>query len=200
MLQVDDLTKTYMLGDRSVVGGIRGINFEVSAGELYTLLGPSGCGKTTTLRSVAGLEEPSVGRIVIDGRPVFDSVSGAFIPANQRNIGMVFQSYAVWPHMTVFENVAFPLRMSRTRRYDGREISTRVARTLETMGLGPFSERSAAQLSGGQAHRLPLPRAWGRGPCFLLRDEPLSNLDALLREQMRSELRRLQKEVGVTAV
>jgi iron(III) transport system ATP-binding protein len=200
MLQVDDLTKTYTLGDRSVVGGIRGVNFEVGAGELYTLLGPSGCGKTTTLRSVAGLEEPSVGRIVIDGRPVFDSVSGAFIPANQRNIGMVFQTYAVWPHMTVFENVAFPLRMSRIRRYDGREISTRVARTLETMGLGPFSERSAAQLSGGQQQRLALARALVAEPRLLLLDEPLSNLDALLREQMRSELRRLQKEVGVTAV
>jgi len=200
VLRVDDLTKTYVLGDRSIVGGIRHVSFEVTAGEFYTLLGPSGCGKTTTLRAIAGLEEPSEGRIVIDGRAVFDSTTGAYVAANQRNIGMVFQSYAVWPHMTVFDNVAFPLRMSRTRRYSEAEIKSTVGRTLETMGLETFASRSAAQLSGGQQQRLSLARALVAEPRLLLLDEPLSNLDALLREQMRSELRRLQKEIGVTAV
>lgn len=200
MLQVDNLTKTYVLGDPSIAGGVRRVSFDVGAGEFYTLLGPSGCGKTTTLRSVAGLEEPSEGRIALDGRLVFDSATSAFVPANQRNIGMVFQSYAVWPHMTVFDNVAFPLRMSRTRRYGEQEIATRVARTLETMELGAYADRSAAQLSGGQQQRLSLARALVAEPRLLLLDEPLSNLDALLREQMRSELRRLQKEVGVAAV
>jgi iron(III) transport system ATP-binding protein len=200
VLRVDDLTKTYVLGDRSIAGGIRNVSFEVTAGEFYTLLGPSGCGKTTTLRAIAGLEEPSEGRIVIDSRPVFDSTTGAYIAANQRNIGMVFQSYAVWPHMTVFDNVAFPLRMSRTRRYAEPEVKTKVERTLETMGLGSFVSRSAAQLSGGQQQRLSLARALVAEPRLLLLDEPLSNLDALLREQMRSELRRLQQDIGVTAI
>jgi ABC-type Fe3+/spermidine/putrescine transport system ATPase subunit len=200
VLRVDNLTKTYIIGDPSIAGGIHGISFAVGAGEFYTLLGPSGCGKTTTLRSVAGLEEPTEGRVALDGRSVFDSASGAFVPANQRNIGMVFQSYAVWPHMTVFDNVAFPLRMSRTCRYNAREVATRVTRTLETMGLGSFTDRSAAQLSGGQQQRLSLARALVAEPRLLLLDEPLSNLDAQLREQMRSELRRLQKEVGVAAV
>ncbi|MPZ59003.1 MAG: ATP-binding cassette domain-containing protein [Rhizobiales bacterium] len=200
MLRVDDLTKTYMLGDRSVAGGVRHVSFDVAAGEFYTLLGPSGCGKTTTLRAIAGLEEPSEGRIDIDGRVVFNSATGAFVAANQRNIGMVFQSYAVWPHMTVFDNVAFPLRMSRSRRYGESDIRAKVEHTLETMGLAAFASRSAAQLSGGQQQRLSLARALVAEPRLLLLDEPLSNLDALLREQMRSELRRLQQDIGVTAI
>jgi iron(III) transport system ATP-binding protein len=200
VLQVRDLTKTYLVGDRGAGGGIRAVSFDVAEGEFYTLLGPSGCGKTTTLRSVAGLEEPSRGRIAIDGRAVFDASAGTFVPANRRNIGMVFQSYAVWPHMTVFDNVAFPLRMSRVRRYTASEIAARVKRTLETMELAAFAQRSAAQLSGGQQQRLSLARALVAEPRLLLLDEPLSNLDALLREQMRAELRRLQKEVGVAAV
>jgi len=197
VLQVENLTKLYAAEDS---GGIRNIAFEVATGEFYTLLGPSGCGKTTTLRSVAGLEEPSNGRVTLEDRIIFDFDRGVFVPANQRRLGMVFQSYAVWPHMSVFDNTAFPLRMARDRRWSKTDVQRRVMRTLETMGLAALAGRSAAQLSGGQQQRLALARALVGEPRLLLLDEPLSNLDALLREQMRTELRRLQKEVGVTAI
>lgn len=198
MLRVEDLTKLYSAGESG--GGIRHIDFDVATGEFYTLLGPSGCGKTTTLRCVAGLEEPSSGRMMLQDQVILDSAKGVFVPANQRRLGMVFQSYAVWPHMNVFDNTAFPLRMLHGKRWSDANIHQRVMRTLETMGLAAFANRSAAQLSGGQQQRLALARALVAEPRLLLLDEPLSNLDALLREQMRSELRRLQKEVGVTAV
>ena len=191
MLHVENLTKLYAPGESG--GGIRNIGFDVAAGEFYTLLGPSGCGKTTTLRSVAGLEEPSSGRMTIADQVIFDSAKGIFVPANQRRLGMVFQSYAVWPHMSVFDNTAFPLRMLPGKRWGDADIRQRVMRTLETMGLAAFADRSAAQLSGGQQQRLALARALVAEPRLLLLDEPLSNLDAQLREQMRSELRRLAK-------
>jgi iron(III) transport system ATP-binding protein len=195
---VENLTKLYAPGESG--GGIRSVSFDVADGEFYTLLGPSGCGKTTTLRSVAGLEEPSSGRMTIAGQVIFDSGKGLFVPANQRRLGMVFQSYAVWPHMSVFDNTAFPLRMLPGKRWGDADIRRLAMRTLETVGLADFAPRSAAQLSGGQQQRLALARALVAEPSLLLLDEPLSNLDALLREQMRIELRRLQKEVGVTAV
>jgi iron(III) transport system ATP-binding protein len=198
VLQVENLTKLYAPGESG--GGIRSVSFDVADGEFYTLLGPSGCGKTTTLRSVAGLEEPSSGRMTIANQIIFDSVKNIFVPANQRRLGMVFQSYAVWPHMSVFDNTAFPLRMVPGKRWGDADIRRLAMRTLETVGLAEFAPRSAAQLSGGQQQRLALARALVAEPSLLLLDEPLSNLDALLREQMRSELRRLQKEVGVTAV
>jgi iron(III) transport system ATP-binding protein len=198
LLQVENLTKLYASGEGA--GGVRNIGFDVTAGEFYTLLGPSGCGKTTTLRCVAGLEEPACGRMTLDGRVIFDSGTGAFVPANQRRLGMVFQSYAVWPHMSVFDNVAFPLRMAQASRLSRSDIHSRVKRALETMDLSSHMDRSAAQLSGGQQQRLALARALVAEPQLILLDEPLSNLDALLREQMRTELRRLQKEVGVTAI
>jgi iron(III) transport system ATP-binding protein len=198
VLQVENLTKLYAPGESG--GGIRSVSFDVADGEFYTLLGPSGCGKTTTLRSVAGLEEPSSGRMTIADQVIFDSAKGIFVPANQRRLGMVFQSYAVWPHMSVFDNTAFPLRMQPGKRWGDADIRGLAMRTLETMGLAEFASRSAAQLSGGQQQRLALARALVAEPSLLLLDEPLSNLDALLREQMRSELRRLQKDVGVTAV
>jgi iron(III) transport system ATP-binding protein len=198
VLHVENLTKVYTVGESG--GGIRNLGFEVAAGEFYTLLGPSGCGKTTTLRSIAGLEEPSSGRITIADQLVFDADARVFVPANQRSLGMVFQSYAIWPHMNVFENVAFPLRMSQGERASAAEIRKRATRTLETMGLASFADRSAAQLSGGQQQRLALARALVAEPRLLLLDEPLSNLDAALRDKMRIELRRLQKEVGVTTI
>jgi len=198
VLHVENLTKLYAPGESG--GGIRDLSFGVAAGEFYTLLGPSGCGKTTTLRSVAGLEEPSSGRMMIADQVIFDAAKGIFVPVNQRRLGMVFQSYAVWPHMSVFDNTAFPLRMLPGKRWSDAEIRRLTMRTLETVGLAEFAPRSAAQLSGGQQQRLALARALVAEPSLLLLDEPLSNLDALLREQMRSELRRLQKEVGVTAV
>src|ERR1051326_2087358 len=129
-MHVENLTKVYAAGDSG--GGIRDLGFDVAAGEFYTLLGPSGCGKTTTLRSVAGLEEPSAGRMTIANQMVFDADARVFVPANQRSLGMVFQSYAIWPHMDVFENVAFPLRMAQGERCGTAEIRKRVTRTLET--------------------------------------------------------------------
>jgi iron(III) transport system ATP-binding protein len=199
MLAVNRLVKLYGRADDASVGGVRGVTFDIAAGEFYTLLGPSGCGKTTALRSVAGLEVPSSGVIEIDGQPVFDDARRISVPASERGLGMVFQSYAVWPHMSVRENVAFPLQMSKAR-IGRQEIARRVDRILSTVGLDSYAERSAHQLSGGQQQRLSLARALVSEPKLLLLDEPLSNLDALLRDQMRVELRRLQKDAGVATL
>ncbi|MBQ7607600.1 MAG: ABC transporter ATP-binding protein [Desulfovibrionaceae bacterium] len=163
--------------------------------EFVTLLGPSGCGKTTLLRLIAGFEKPSSGEIKIDDRVV--SSSKHFVPANRRGIGMVFQSYAVWPHMTVFENVAYPLTI------EGRpkaEISQRVADILDAVHLGQLGERFPHELSGGQQQRVALGRALVSNPHLLLLDEPLSNLDAKLRESMRYEILDVQKKSGITVV
>ena len=200
MLRVEHLSKTYLVAGQGAAGGIRDVSFDVGPAEFFTLLGPSGCGKSTTLRCVAGLEQPGGGRIAIGGKPVFDSGSGVFVRASDRDIGMVFQSYAVWPHMSVFDNVAFPLKMLRSGRPGRQETAAKVDRVLETVGLAQYRRRFAAQLSGGQQQRLALARALVAEPQLLLLDEPLSNLDALLRDQMRAELRRLQKEVGIATV
>src|SRR6185312_13037126 len=181
-------------------GGIFGADIEVKPGEIFTLLGPSGCGKTTTLRCVAGLERPESGAISLDGEVVFDSARGCVVPMYDRDIAMVFQSYAIWPHMTVFENAAYPLRFSRAKRVGGAEVDKRVTAILEAVGLAGYRNRSATQLSGGQQQRLALARALVRRPKLLLLDEPLSNLDAQLREQMRGELKRIQAESGVTTL
>jgi iron(III) transport system ATP-binding protein len=176
------------------------VSLEVGEGEMFTLLGPSGCGKTTTLRAVAGLERPDSGRIVVGDRVLFDG-NGLNVPANQRGLGMVFQSYAIWPHMTVFDNVAFPLQVRRRSQRPGkREIRERVAKVLETMELGHLADRQATKLSGGQQQRLALARAIIIEPPLMLLDEPLSNLDAKLRESLRYELKRLQRELGITSV
>jgi len=185
------------------VFAVQDVSFEVGEGELFTLLGPSGCGKTTTLRSVAGLERPDSGRIVVGDRPLFASDGSVThnVPANQRGLGMVFQSYAIWPHMTVFDNVAFPLKVrKRAQRPGKREISERVAKVLETMELGHLADRQATKLSGGQQQRLALARAIIIEPPLMLLDEPLSNLDAKLRETLRYELKRLQRELGITSI
>jgi len=200
VLHVENLKKQYVSFEGKPGGGVLGVSFDIREGELFTLLGPSGCGKTTTLRAVAGLETPDQGRIRIAGREMFNSDTGTNIALYDRDIGMVFQSYAIWPHMSVFENAAYPLRVSRGRRYAQAEIEAKTMRTLEMVGLGAFAKRPATQLSGGQQQRLALARALTREPRLLLLDEPLSNLDAQLREQMRVELKRLQQETGVTAV
>jgi iron(III) transport system ATP-binding protein len=200
MLTIESLKKTFITRDGAKVAAVGGVSLEVEQGRLLTLLGPSGCGKTTTLRSVAGLEKPDSGRIVIDGEAVFDSANGINVPANRRGIGMVFQSYAIWPHMTVFENVAFPLRVAQDRRYSRAEIERAVARALDMVRLSGYQSRSSTQLSGGQQQRLALARGLVREPKLLLLDEPLSNLDAKLREQMRFELKRLQLELGITTL
>ncbi|MES1246078.1 MAG: ABC transporter ATP-binding protein [Actinomycetota bacterium] len=174
-----------------------GVSFEVPEGSLFTLLGASGSGKTTTLRSVAGLERPESGSIEIDDVVVFDGARAHFVPPNKRDLGMVFQSYAIWPHMTVFENVAFPLKVKRKGRAEIRES---VERTLTLMNMEHLAKRPATLLSGGQQQRLALARAIVGSPRLLLLDEPLSNLDAKLRERMRFELKRLQVETGLTTI
>ncbi len=200
MLSIENLHKVFRAADNAEVRAVDGINLSVEPGRLLTLLGPSGCGKTTTLRCLAGLERPDSGRIVIGDMTVFDSAKGIFVPASDRGIGMVFQSYAIWPHMSVFENVAFPLRVSRARKYSSAEIKERVRKALEMVRLGGFEQRSSTQLSGGQQQRLALARGLVHEPKVLLLDEPLSNLDAKLREQMRFELKHLQRTLRITTV
>jgi iron(III) transport system ATP-binding protein len=207
MLTIDNLVKSFAAetGRRrsgpARVLAVNDVSLEVGDGEMFTLLGPSGCGKTTTLRAVAGLERPDSGRIVVGDRVLFDGDGGRNVPANQRGLGMVFQSYAIWPHMTVFDNVAFPLQVrKRAQRPGKREIRDRVAKVLETMELGHLADRQATKLSGGQQQRLALARAVIIEPPLLLLDEPLSNLDAKLRESLRYELKRLQRELGITSV
>lgn len=187
--------------ERSRAGGIDGVSFEVEQGELFTLLGPSGCGKTTTLRSIAGLEQPTSGSVRLRDQVLFDGAMGINVPVNKRGISMVFQSYAIWPHMTVFKNVAFPFEvLPRRNRPSSSEVRNRVEQILETVGLLPYIDHQATQLSGGQQQRLALARALVTEPPIILLDEPLSNLDAKLRESMRLELKRLQRETGVTAI
>lgn len=163
--------------------------------EFITLLGPSGCGKTTMLRMIAGFEKPTTGEIMIDD--VIVSGSGEFIPPNHRNIGMVFQSYAVWPHMNVFDNAAYPLKIQRVNR---DEIRRRVDEILDAVHLSEYSQRMPNELSGGQQQRVALARALVSSPGLLLLDEPLSNLDAKLRESMRFEIKEMQKRFGITVV
>jgi ABC-type Fe3+/spermidine/putrescine transport system ATPase subunit len=179
------------------VNAVDGVSFSIARGEIFTLLGPSGCGKTTTLRLVAGLEEPDGGEIRIDGKIAAAPGQGIFLPPEKRRLGMVFQSYAIWPHLSVFENVAFLLRV---RRQPSAAIRERVHHALESVGLGGFSQRGATELSGGQQQRVALARALVYEPAVLLLDEPLSNLDAKLREQMRFELRSLQRKLALTVL
>jgi ABC-type Fe3+/spermidine/putrescine transport system ATPase subunit len=176
---------------------VHGVSFTVGKGEHLTLLGPSGCGKTTTLRSIAGLEQPTSGEILIDGKPVFSSRQRVNIPAEKRGVSMVFQSYAIWPHMTVFENVAYGLRVRRCSRH---EVNSAVERALDLVQMRRFSDRPASQLSGGQQQRVALARAIAFSPTVVLFDEPLSNLDAKLRGEMRVELKDLQRQLGISSV
>jgi iron(III) transport system ATP-binding protein len=199
MFAIDNLSKKFTASGTEV-RAVDGVSLGIETGKLITLLGPSGCGKTTTLRCLAGLEKPDSGNIIIGNKVVFDSASRIFVPASDRGIGMVFQSYAIWPHMTVFENVAFPLRVSRAKKYSSAEIKERVHRVLDMVQLGDLEQRGATQLSGGQQQRLAFARGLVHEPSILLLDEPLSNLDAKLREQMRFELKRLQRTLGITTV
>ena len=195
MSRVHGLAKTVQ-GANGEVRALRGVSFEVAKGQLFTLLGPSGCGKTTTLRCIAGLEQPAAGEILVDQRAVFSASQGTFIPPEQRRIGMVFQSYAIWPHMTVFQNVAYPLVSQLSRK----ELKRRVEAILGRLGLGNLDDRLAPNLSGGQQQRVALARALVAQPQVLLLDEPLSNLDAKLREQMRFELKALHEAMNITTV
>src|SRR4029079_18355371 len=171
--------------------------FDVPAGEIVVLLGPSGCGKTTTLRCVAGLEHPTAGLIGIGGRTVSAPAEGILVPPRLRNIGMVFQSYAVWPHMTVRQNVNYPLRQ---RKVPHAESLSKVGDVLELVGLAEYAERPVVSLSGGQMQRVALARSLVYRPQLLLLDEPLSNLDAKLRLRLRDDLRTILKQTGMTAL
>ena len=181
----------------SGANAVRDITLTVEDGTFVSLLGPSGCGKSTTLRCIAGLEQNDAGRISIGERVVSDADRGVYLPANQRDVGMVFQSYAIWPHMTVFQNVGYPLRM---RKAGKREIRERVERALSLVDMTDYISRPATKLSGGQQQRVALARAVAADPSLLLLDEPLSNLDAKLRDRMRFDLRELQLRLKLTAI
>jgi ABC-type Fe3+/spermidine/putrescine transport system ATPase subunit len=179
------------------VPAVRGVSFTVLHGEQLTLLGPSGCGKTTTLRAIAGLERPVAGEIRIDGAPIYSAARNINVPAEKRGMSMVFQSYAIWPHMSVFDNVAYGLRV---RREAATAIRDKVMQALALVQMQALADRRASQLSGGQQQRVALARAFVFQPSVLLFDEPLSNLDAKLRADMRIELRELQHRLGITSV
>src|SRR5664279_2072974 len=192
-LDVSELRKQFSVGRPA----IDGVSFGVPAGEIVVLLGPSGCGKTTTLRCVAGLEHPTAGTISIAGRVVSSPAHGILLPPRLRDIGMVFQSYAVWPHMTVRQNVVYPLKHRKIGRADaGRKVDE----VLALVGLSEYAERPVVALSGGQMQRVALARSIVYRPQLLLLDEPLSNLDAKLRLRLRDDLRRILKAAGMTAL
>jgi ABC-type Fe3+/spermidine/putrescine transport system ATPase subunit len=191
-IDVRDLVVRY--GETTAVDGV---SFAIAPGELVTLLGPSGCGKTTTLRSIAGLETPSDGSIKISGRTVYSRHERWNVPSEKRGVSMVFQSYAIWPHMTVFENVAYGLRV---RKVPAAEIANNVARVLDMVQMRGFADRPSSKLSGGQQQRVAVARAIAFSPNVLLFDEPLSNLDAKLRAEMRVELRELQRRLDITSL
>ncbi|KGJ43910.1 lipase [Klebsiella pneumoniae] len=191
-LSVENLHLTY--GDNPV---LKGVSMTLGRGEVVSLLGPSGSGKTTLLRAVAGLEEPTSGRIAIGNRTVYDGTPRSEIPAEERNLGLVFQSYALWPHKTVFDNVAYPLKL---RKVAAGEIKERVQRVLDQLGLGHLGNRHPHQLSGGQQQRVAIGRALVYNPPVILLDEPLSNLDAKLREEARVFLRELIIKLGLSAL
>ncbi|MDM9645125.1 ABC transporter ATP-binding protein [Rhizobium sp. S163] len=185
-LQLDKLTLAY--GDTVAV---KDLDLSIKKGELVALLGPSGCGKTTTMRSIAGLLNPASGRITLDGADI------TRVSANKRNVGLVFQSYALFPHLTVYENVAFGLRL---KGVSGQDLDSKVTAGIKSVGLASFASRKPGELSGGQQQRVALARSMVMEPKVLLLDEPLSNLDARLRLEMRAELQRVQKETGVTMI
>ena len=191
-IEVRDLVVRY-----GEVAAVDGVSFSVARGEHVTLLGPSGCGKTTTLRAIAGLETPSAGSIHIAGQTVYSAAERRNVPAEKRGISMVFQSYAVWPHMSVFDNVAYGLRVRKLPR---AEVAAQVERALDLVQMRDYAARSASLLSGGQQQRVALARAIAFSPTVVLFDEPLSNLDAKLRAEMRVELRELQRRLDITSV
>lgn len=192
-VRIEGLEKSYTPGSRAVDG----VSLSVRKGECLVLLGPSGCGKTTTLRCVAGFETAERGRISIGGHVVFDGDRGLSVAPSRRGIGMVFQSFAIWPHMTVLENVSYPLRIRRVPRAD---VEARARAAIEVVGLSGFESRGASMLSGGQMQRVSLARSLVYEPDLLLLDEPLSSLDAALRERLRFEIKSILEKTGTTAI
>ncbi len=198
MIRIRNLEKVFS-SLRGPVGAVQGIDHDVADNEFVVLLGPSGCGKTTTLRCVAGLERPDRGTIEIAGETVDSASEGSYVPPDRRNIGMVFQSYAVWPHLTVFDNVAIPLTEGRYR-IPKSQVNGRAGDVLRLVRLEGLETRPVTDLSGGQQQRVALARAIVTRPRVLLMDEPLSNLDARLRDQMRLELKKITRTIGVTVL
>lgn len=199
MLSIRNLRKRFPRQGGKPSLAVDGVSFDVEKGHVFTLLGPSGCGKSTILHCIAGLETADEGEIRIGDKTVFSGDSAKVVPANLRNVGMIFQSYAIWPHMTVYENVAFPLVYGR-KRYPAAEVESRVREVLDLVKLGEFADRPAPNLSGGQQQRVALARSLVHRPRLLLLDEPLSNLDAKLRESMRVELRQVVNHLGMTTI
>src|SRR5512136_793313 len=189
-IRLERVRKSY--GENTV---LHDLSLDVQHGECFTLLGPSGCGKTVLLRLIAGFEKPEAGSIRIGDRLVSDAASSVNVPPNERGLGVVFQDYAVWPHMSVFDNIAYPLKLAGV---DGHALRARVMESVEQVNLGGLESRLPSQLSGGQQQRVALARALVAKPALLLLDEPLCNLDANLREEMRFEIKALQRELGVT--
>ena len=198
MIEVRNLQRIFHVGQRQVEA-LRRVNQEVREGEFLVLLGPSGSGKTTLLRCIAGLETPDDGEILISGQTVFSKRDGIYVPPEDRQIGMVFQSYAIWPHMTVFDNVALPLTYGR-KRIQRQLVRERVLDALHLVQLDDLAERPSPLLSGGQQQRVALARALAVNPKLVLMDEPLSNLDARLREEMRDQIRDLAKRLKMTVI
>ena len=198
MISIRGLQKSFK-AQHGKVDALKSINLEVGEGEFCVLLGPSGCGKTTTLRCVAGLERPDRGEIEIGDKLVNAPARRIYVATEKRDLGMVFQSYAIWPHMNVFHNVAFPLTQGR-KRYSKAEVADKVRNALKRVQLDGLEDRPATDLSGGQQQRVAMARAMVTEPKILLMDEPLSNLDARLREQMRVELKKITKSIGVTTL
>ena len=197
MLNVSGLHTEYVSDKGAVVKAAQDVSFEVPEGQLFTLLGPSGCGKTTTLRSIAGLEKPTQGTIAVSGTTVYSAAQNVFVPPNKRGFGMVFQSYALYPHMTVAQNMGFGLKMSGAAP---EQVAQAVAQAAGLLQIEPLLSRRPRELSGGQRQRVAIGRAIVRNPRIFLFDEPLSNLDAELRVSMRSELRDLHQRLGATMV
>jgi len=196
---IKNLQKTFTTS-RGLVQAIRDLDLEIKDGEFFSLLGPSGCGKTTTIRCIAGLETPDDGEIWLGDQMVYSKARNKLVPAHQRKLGMVFQSYAIWPHMNVFDNIAFPMKHGSGGKYTKTEIEESVTRACKLVQLAGFEYRPSTQLSGGQQQRVALARCLVKDPNVVLLDEPLSNLDAKLRAETRVELRRLVKSIGATAV
>lgn len=196
-IALESLSKTFVRRSGEVVHAIDDVSVEIEAGEFLVILGPSGCGKTTLLRTIAGLELPTRGRILVDGRTMFDAEQRIDVPPEQRMMGMIFQSYALWPHLTVRANVAYPLKM---RGVSKNEINAKVTETLGLVGITELADQYPGQISGGQQQRTALARALVGGSSVVLFDEPLSNVDAKVREQLRIEIRRMHDELGFTAL
>ena len=192
IIRIEGITKSY--GSHQVH---KDLSLSIEKGECFTLLGPSGCGKTVLLRLIAGFETPDAGRISIDNTVVSDPAAGIYIPPDSRGLGVVFQDYAVWPHMSVFENVAYPLKIAKRPK---DEIRSRVMESIEMVGMTGLDRRLPSELSGGQQQRVALARALVANSSLMLLDEPLTNLDANLREEMRFEIKELQRKLNITVL